>query len=175
MIFHIVGFIFESPEYEKDFLVEDDQAIREVFEMVLTSENYDVQSFSSVSAFTQRDINVISDLYILSYGEALKRYIFDPLQITSAGLDYKKLVSKCKATGYVILSNNLKQEAEIYDSPEPFAAGVIYATADQRKNRWMAAVTVGANKWYRADNIKCVLPTRPNIPLCSGWKKHSCC
>lgn len=50
-----------------------------------------------------------------------------------------------------------------------------FSSSDQRKNRWMAAVTVGANKWYRADNIKCVLPTRPNIPLCSGWKKHSCC
>ena len=32
--------------------------------MVLSSENYDVQSFSTVSAFTQRDSNVTPDLYI---------------------------------------------------------------------------------------------------------------
>jgi len=48
----------------KIFLVEDDQAIREVLEMVLSSENYDVQSFSTVSAFTQRDSNVTPDLYM---------------------------------------------------------------------------------------------------------------
>lgn len=39
----------------KIFLVEDDQAIREVLEMVLSSENYDVQSFPTVSAFTYRE------------------------------------------------------------------------------------------------------------------------
>jgi len=48
----------------KIFLVEDDQAIREVLEMVLSSENYDIQSFSTVSDFMQRDINVTPDLYM---------------------------------------------------------------------------------------------------------------
>ncbi|MDF2932741.1 MAG: beta-lactamase [Chryseobacterium sp.] len=46
----------------------------------------------------------------------------------NAGLDYKKFVSKYKTTGYVTLSDSLKEEAEIYDSPGPFAAGAIYAT-----------------------------------------------
>ncbi|AZB28683.1 response regulator [Chryseobacterium balustinum] len=59
----------------KIFLVEDDQAIREVSVMVLTSENYDVQSFSTVSTFTERDINVTSDLYMfdvmLPYGSGI--------------------------------------------------------------------------------------------------------
>lgn len=48
----------------KIFLVEDDQAIREVLEMFLTSENYDVESFSTVNAFMRRNINVTPDLYI---------------------------------------------------------------------------------------------------------------
>lgn len=45
-------------------LVEDDMAIREVLEMVLSSENYKVQSFSTVSAFMERDVNIIPDLYM---------------------------------------------------------------------------------------------------------------
>jgi len=48
----------------KIFLVEDDQSIREILEIVLSSENYDVQSFSTVRAFTQRDPNVDPDLYL---------------------------------------------------------------------------------------------------------------
>jgi DNA-binding response OmpR family regulator len=48
----------------KIFLVEDDQGIREVLELVLSSENYDVESFSTVSAFTQRNLNETPDLYI---------------------------------------------------------------------------------------------------------------
>lgn len=71
---------------------------------------------------------IIEKVSGISYEEALKRYIFDPLQMRSAGLDYKKLVSKYKTTGYVTLSDSLKEEAEIYDSPGPFAAGAIYAT-----------------------------------------------
>lgn len=71
---------------------------------------------------------IIEKVSGLSYEEALKRYIFDPLQMKSAGLDYKKLVSKYKTTGYVTLSDSLKQEAEIYGSPGPFAAGAIYTT-----------------------------------------------
>jgi len=71
---------------------------------------------------------IIEKVTGIPYGEALKQYIFDPLQMKSASLDYKKLVSKYKATGYVTLSDSLKEEAEIYDSPGPFAAGAIYAT-----------------------------------------------
>ncbi|MCD9856750.1 response regulator [Epilithonimonas sp. JDS] len=48
----------------KFFLVEDDQAIREVVELVLSSENYEVESFSTVSDFTKRDFNTNPDLYI---------------------------------------------------------------------------------------------------------------
>lgn len=62
--FHICGFILKDISMRKIFLVEDDQAIREVLEMVLSSGNYDVQSFSTFRAFTERDINVTPDLYM---------------------------------------------------------------------------------------------------------------
>lgn len=52
-------------KHEQYFLVEDDQAIREILETVLISENYDVRSFSTVRAFAQRDHSVNPDLYIL--------------------------------------------------------------------------------------------------------------
>lgn len=45
----------------KIFLVEDDQAIK-VLEIVLPSEGYDVQSFSTFSAFVQRNTDVHPDL-----------------------------------------------------------------------------------------------------------------
>ncbi|KFF23196.1 response regulator transcription factor [Chryseobacterium vrystaatense] len=48
----------------KIFLVEDDKAIREILEIVLTSENYDVQSFSTASTFKQRNLTVNPDLYL---------------------------------------------------------------------------------------------------------------
>lgn len=48
----------------KIFLVEDDQAIREILEIVLSSENYDVQSFSTARAFKQRDPKINPDLYL---------------------------------------------------------------------------------------------------------------
>lgn len=73
---------------------------------------------------------IIEKVTGLSYEEALKQYIFNPLQMKNAGLDYKKFVSKYKTTGYITLSDSLKEEAEIYDSPGPFAAGAIYATVE---------------------------------------------
>jgi len=48
----------------KIFVVEDDQAIREVIEAFLTSEDYLVQSFADVQEFRARDSNVIPDLYL---------------------------------------------------------------------------------------------------------------
>ena len=41
----------------KIFLVEDNEAIREVLEIFLTSENYDVKSFATAGEFTERDIH----------------------------------------------------------------------------------------------------------------------
>ena len=48
----------------KIYIVEDNEAIREVLEIFLMSENYDVKSFGSVSEFSNRDITVTPDLYL---------------------------------------------------------------------------------------------------------------
>lgn len=48
----------------KIFVVDNYPAIREVLEIVLSSENYDVQVFSKVTEFTQRDNDIDPDLYI---------------------------------------------------------------------------------------------------------------
>lgn len=48
----------------KIYIVEDDPAIREILEIFLISEDFDVQSFDSVSTFSQRDKNVNPDLFL---------------------------------------------------------------------------------------------------------------
>lgn len=60
----------------KIFVVEDDQAIREVIEAFLTSENYLVQSFANVQEFRARDLHNIPDLYL-----------FDVMLPDGSGLD----------------------------------------------------------------------------------------
>lgn len=60
----------------KIFVVEDDQAIREVIEEFLISENYLVQSFANVQEFRARDLQSIPDLYL-----------FDVMLPDGSGLD----------------------------------------------------------------------------------------
>lgn len=48
----------------KIFLLEDDQGIREVLELLLTSENYSVQSFATINDFRNRDTSILPDLYL---------------------------------------------------------------------------------------------------------------
>jgi DNA-binding response OmpR family regulator len=48
----------------KIFIVEDNVAIREVLELFLIMENYNVKSFGSVQEFISRDIKDKPDLYL---------------------------------------------------------------------------------------------------------------
>nr|WP_315155352.1 serine hydrolase [uncultured Flavobacterium sp.] len=72
-----------------------------------------------------------------SYEMALKHYIFKPLKMKTAGLDYINLMSKYRTTGYEILTDSIKKEAEVYSSPGPFAAGAIYATVVDMYNYYI--------------------------------------
>ena len=67
----------------KIFLVEDNEAIREILEIFLTSENYDVKSFASVSEFEERDTYVIPDLYL-----------FDVMLPDGSGIDLCQQIKK---------------------------------------------------------------------------------
>ncbi|MFC4163942.1 response regulator transcription factor [Epilithonimonas zeae] len=49
---------------KKIYVVEDDQGIREVLEVFLGLENFEVQSFASVSEFKKRDTASHPDLYL---------------------------------------------------------------------------------------------------------------
>lgn len=48
----------------KIYIVEDNDAIREILEIFLSSENYDVKSFACVKEFTTRDTSETPDLYL---------------------------------------------------------------------------------------------------------------
>lgn len=49
---------------KKIYIVEDNRAIREVLEILLTSENYDVKSFGSAAEFSGRDGYFKPDLFL---------------------------------------------------------------------------------------------------------------
>ncbi|MCZ4222956.1 response regulator transcription factor [Pedobacter rhodius] len=49
----------------KIFILEDDRDIREVVELILRLEDYQVVSFENVKNFMNRDLNDIPDLFIL--------------------------------------------------------------------------------------------------------------
>lgn len=77
----IMVLILLSKDMRKIFLVEDDEAIREVIELFLTSENYLVQSFGNVQDFKARDTSIIPDLYL-----------FDVMLPDGSGIDLCKQI-----------------------------------------------------------------------------------
>jgi CubicO group peptidase (beta-lactamase class C family) len=62
------------------------------------------------------------------YEQAVRRYIFTPLQMTHSGFDFTHLTSKEKATGYFLLDEKNTNPAPIVDSSVSFSAGAIYST-----------------------------------------------
>lgn len=73
---------------------------------------------------------IIKKVTNMSYEEAVKEYIFKPLNMIHSGFDFKALSNIYKTTGYEIFSDKVKKEAVIYDFPGPFAAGAVYSTVD---------------------------------------------
>jgi len=71
---------------------------------------------------------IIQKVSGMSYWQAVKKYIFGPLQMRSSGFDLANLKSKDKAIGYDALNDSVQAEAPITDSTVPFAAGAIYST-----------------------------------------------
>lgn len=71
---------------------------------------------------------IIGKVSGMSYWQAVRKYIFIPLGMTSSGFDFAHLNNKDKAIGYDVLDDTLKQPAVITDSTVPFGAGAIYST-----------------------------------------------
>lgn len=47
------------------FILEDETGIRDALQLLLSFEDYDVRSFSTVEAFNNRDLSVVPDIFIL--------------------------------------------------------------------------------------------------------------
>jgi len=71
---------------------------------------------------------IIEDAAKMSYEEAIRKYIFTPLQMTHSGFDFTHLQSPDKTTGYFSLDQNKSVPAPIVDSTIAFSAGAIYST-----------------------------------------------
>ncbi|SHF33272.1 response regulator transcription factor [Chryseobacterium takakiae] len=67
----------------KIYIVEDNESIREILEIVLSSENYEVKSFGTVGEFSGRDVTVMPDLYL-----------FDVMLPDGSGIDLCQEVKK---------------------------------------------------------------------------------
>ena len=95
-------------------ILEDDQGIREVLEILLTSENYNVQSFESIAAFLIRDTSELPDLYLfdvmLPDGSGIDlcstlnqnaENVKIPVIIMSAHADVNQLKGVCKSEDFI--------------------------------------------------------------------------
>lgn len=100
-------------QMRKIFLVEDDQAIREVLEVFLTSENYLVQSFGTVQEFKARDTNIIPNLYL-----------FDVMLPDGSGVDLCKQIKNNNdndGVPVIIMSAHAKlSQLSIFCEPDDF-------------------------------------------------------
>jgi CubicO group peptidase (beta-lactamase class C family) len=73
---------------------------------------------------------IIQKVTGLSYKEAVKKFIFEPLQMEQSGFNYKNLIDSNKSTGYQYIYNDTYEEATLYDEGELFSAGGMYSTVD---------------------------------------------
>lgn len=62
------------------------------------------------------------------YEQAVRKFIFTPLQMTHSGFDFTHLVNIEKAKGYFKLDDKDSAAAPIVDSSVSFSAGAIYST-----------------------------------------------
>lgn len=61
----ILALFLPSKGMKTIFIVEDETGIRDALQLLLSFENYDVRSFSSVKTFNERDKSVVPDVFIL--------------------------------------------------------------------------------------------------------------
>lgn len=71
---------------------------------------------------------IIQKVSGMSYWQAVRKYIFEPLQMNNSGFDFAHLAGNEKAVGYNVLNDSAKQRSPITDSTVPFGAGAIYST-----------------------------------------------
>jgi len=73
---------------------------------------------------------IISKTTKMSYENAVRKYIFEPVKMTNSGFDFKYLKDKNKVIGYEDLMLNNQKIAFVPDSTWIGAAGSIYSTTE---------------------------------------------
>jgi CubicO group peptidase (beta-lactamase class C family) len=112
---------------------------------------------------------IIEKVTGLSYENAVRKYIFNPLQMTDSGFDFKHLINKEKAIGYSNFSDNPKIEGILYDSVGPYAAGEIFSTVKDLY-KWHRGLE--ANKIISRESLeKAYTPIRNHYGY--GWQIDS--
>lgn len=92
-----------------------------------TSWNYSNSGYVLLSYIIQKASN-------LTYWQAVRTYIFEPLKMSNSGFDFTHLTSNEKAVGYNVLNDTLQQCSVITDSTVPVGAGAIYSTIGDMYN-----------------------------------------
>lgn len=96
------------------FIVEDETGIRDALQLLLSFENYDVRSFSSVETFNKRDKSVAPDIFILDVmlpdglGTDLCNQLKEepetsniPVMIISAHAKAENVIKSCNADEFI--------------------------------------------------------------------------
>lgn len=65
----------------------------------------------------------------MTYEQAMRKYILEPVGMVNSGFDFKNLKSKYKSIAYSKILSDQAIEAEVYDSTRAYAAGAMYSTA----------------------------------------------
>lgn len=96
------------------FILEDETGIRDALQLLLSFEDYDVRSFSTVEAFRNRDQSVVPDIFILDVmmpdGSGIDvcnelksqpATAHTPVMIMSAHAKDHEVISRCDADEFV--------------------------------------------------------------------------
>jgi CubicO group peptidase (beta-lactamase class C family) len=116
-------------------------------------------SFKPGTEFTYRNSGyfllglIIEKVMGMTYQKAVRKIIFEPLQMTHSGFDFINLNDTFKATGYTILSQEKQTIAHLIDSTVTFASGDIYSTTGDLY-KWAKAIArkqiLTKNSWKQA-------------------------
>ncbi|MBX3253061.1 MAG: serine hydrolase [Chitinophagaceae bacterium] len=108
---------------------------------------------------------IIEKVAKMPYEQAVRKYIFTPLQMTHSGFDFTHLQSPEKTTGYFKIDKTGADTAPIVDSSVSFSAGAIYSTVGDIY-KWHQALE-NYTILSRADQEKAYTPVRNNYGY--GW------